>query len=71
MKKLSKRLSKMNLEGNFSLMETDKASLVQRGILHPIKKKFITESFLLHMDMRLFMKSFLRTKRYEVKKLLK
>ena len=55
--KIIKKLTKMSLEEIFSLMETDKASLVQKVFWHPVKK-FIIENFFLRMDMHLFMKNF-------------
>lgn len=67
--KIIKRLSKMNLEEIFSLMETDKASLVQRVFWHPIKKIHYRKLFVTH-GYATFYEKFFSDKRYEVKKII-
>jgi len=67
--KILKRLSKMSLEEIFSLMETDKASLVQRVFWHPIKKIHYRKLFLTHGYAPYYEKFFLN-KRHSVKKII-
>ena len=67
--KIIKKLTKMSLEEIFSLMETDKASLVQKVFWHPVKKIHYRKLFLTHGYAPFYEKFFLN-KRNEVKKII-